>query len=144
MSSSSAAMTSASFMSAPNFLRNVLRLDALSCLACGALQLAVPGTLTQLMKLPQPLVVFTGVFLLLYAALVAFISTRRPLPRKAIAVLVAGNLGWAVACVALLLSGEINPSGLGVAYVLTQAVTVALLAELQFLGLRRAAAQPAW
>ena len=33
---------------------------------------------------------------------------------------------------------------LGVAYVVMQALTVAVLAELQYFGLRRAAPQPAW
>ena len=66
------------------------------------------------------------------------------MPRPVIWALVAGNLGWALACVLLLLSGRVSPSALGVAYVLVQALTVAVLAELQYFGLRRTAPQPAW
>ncbi|MDO9403365.1 MAG: hypothetical protein Q7T87_05000 [Polaromonas sp.] len=51
-----------------------------------------------------------------------------------------GNLGWAAACAALLLADVVAPTGLGTAYVLVQAVTVAALAGLQYLGLRRSAA----
>lgn len=55
----------------------------------------------------------------------------------------AGNLGWALGCVLLLISGSVAPTVLGTAYVLVQALTVGVLAELQFFGLRRAAAQAA-
>lgn len=133
-----------SVMSSPNFLRNVLRLDALSCLACGLLQLAFPGQMARLLNLPAPLLAYTGEFLLVYAAVVGFISTRSPLPRPLVWALVMGNLGWAAACAGLLFSGQVAPSLLGTAYVVLQALTVAVLAELQFFGLRRAALQPAW
>ena len=124
-------------MSSPNFLRNILRLDALSCLACGLLQVAIPASMASLMHLPQALVAYTGEFLLAYAAAVAFISTRSPLPRATVGLLVAGNLGWALACVLLLLLDQLQPTLLGTAYVVLQAVTVGVLAELQFFGLRR-------
>lgn len=133
-----------SFMSSPNFLRNVLRADALSCVASGLLQVAFPSQMAQLLGLPQALLAYTGEFLLVYAAVVAFISTRVPLPRPLIWLLVAGNLGWAVGCVLLLISDSVAPSMLGTAYVLVQAVTVGVLAELQFFGLRRSAPQPSW
>jgi len=50
---------------------------------------------------------------------------------------VAGNFGWAVACVALLVSGMFPVTAVGVAWVLAQAVCVIVLAELQWTGLRR-------
>lgn len=137
-------MPSTSLLSSPDFLRNVLRVDALSCIACGALQVAFPAAMARLLNLPEGLVAYTGEFLLVYAAVVAFVSTRKPVPRTVIWALVVGNLGWALACVLLLLSSLVSPSALGVAYVLVQAVTVAVLAELQYFGLRRASPQPAW
>lgn len=137
-------MSSIPFMSSPNFLRNVLRADALSCVACGVLQVVFTGQMAQLLGLPGALLAYTGGFLLVYAAVVAFVSTRDPLPRALVWVLVAGNLGWAIACGLLLVSGRVAPSMLGTAYVVVQALTVAALAELQFFGLRRSAPQPAW
>lgn len=137
-------MSSISFMSSPNFLRNVLRADALSCVACGVLQVVFTGQMAQLLGLPEALLAYTGEFLLVYAAAVAFVSTRDPLPRPLVWVLLAGNLGWAIACALLLVSGRVAPSMLGMAYVVAQALTVAVLAELQFFGLRRSAPQPAW
>ena len=53
---------------------------------------------------------------------------------------VAGiNLLWCAGCFGLLASGEIAPNGLGVAFIIAQAVAVAVLGVLQFLGLRDAA-----
>lgn len=137
-------MSSIPFMSSPNFLRNVLRADALSCVVCGVLQVVFTGQMAQLLGLPEALLAYTGEFLLVYAAVVAFVSTRDPLPRALVWGLVAGNLGWAIACALLLVSGRLAPSMLGTAYVVAQALTVAVLAELQFFGLRRSAPQPAW
>ena len=137
-------MSSSSILSSPNFLRNVLRADALSCIACGVLQVAFPAAMARLLNLPEGLVAYTGEFLLVYAAAVAFVSTRNPLPRPIVWALVAGNIGWALACVLLLVSGRVSPSMPGVAYVVMQALTVAVLAELQYFGLRRTTPRPAW
>ena len=42
--------------------------------------------------------------------------------------------------VALLMSGQVSPTAIGIAFVLIQAVAVAALADVQFLALRRTAA----
>jgi hypothetical protein len=127
------------FFSSPRFLRNVLLADALSCLATGALQLAFTDALASLLRLPPPLLLATGWFLLAYAAVVAFVATRDPVPRGFVWLFLAGNAGWAAACIALLVSGAVTPSGWGTAWVLAQALTVGLLADLQWMALRRRA-----
>ena len=71
---------------------------------------------------------------------VAFVGTRTPVTRAIVGVCIAGNLGWALACVLLLASGTVHPSAWGTAYVVMKAVTVVLLAELQCFGPRRAPA----
>jgi hypothetical protein len=126
-----------SIFHSPNFLRNVLIADAISCLATGAAQLAFTQQLAQLLHLPALLLTSTGAFLLAYAAIVAFVATRNPLPRPLVWLFVIGNAGWAIACVALLASGQFAPTALGMSWVLAQAACVAILAELQFTGLRR-------
>ena len=133
-----------SFASSPDFLRNVLRADALSCIACGLLQVVFTSQMVELLNLPRALVAYSGEFLLAYGAAVAFISTRTPLPRPVVVLQVVGNLGWGVACIVLLFAGKLEPSILGTTYVVVQALTVVVLAALQYLGLRRAAPQPAW
>lgn len=129
------------------FLRNVLRLDALSCLACGAVQVAITAPLSRWLGFQEGLVGGTGEFLLAYGAAVGVLSALRAVPRTLAWLLVAGNLGWAVACAALLVShypAASAASASGVAYVLLQAVVVAVLAGLQILALRRPVARPAW
>lgn len=129
-----------SVLSSPRFLRNVLLADALSCFACGALQVSLTDSLSALLGLEHVLLLGTGVFLLVYAVVVCFIATRNPVPRGRVWLLVFGNLGWAVSCVGLLFSSNVHATPLGVAYVVLQAGTVTLLAELQWFGLRRSAA----
>jgi len=126
-----------SVFASPRFLPNVMWADAASCAATGALQLAFTGALERLTGLPAPLLLGTGVFLLAYAAAAAFMASRRTPPRTLIGLVVVGNFGWALGCIALLMSGVFAISALGTAWVLAQALCVVVLAELQWTGLRR-------
>lgn len=126
-----------SIFASPRFLRHVMLADAASCFATGALQAAFPAALATLLGLPAGLLLATGWFLLGYAAVAAYVGTRDPVPRAPVAVFAVGNLAWAVACVALLAGAWVQPTALGTAYVLAQAATVVVLAELQRLGLKR-------
>lgn len=125
-----------SIFASPRFLPRVMAADALSCAATGALQLGLTDMLARLTGLPVPLLTGTGVFLLAYAALAAWMASRSAPPRRLIGLVVAGNLAWAVGGVALLASGLVAPTPLGVAWVLAQALVVVVLAELQWMGLR--------
>ena len=127
-----------SAFASPRFLRYVLQADAVSCAACGVLQVVATEPVAQLLALPSALLLETGLFLLVYAAVVAFVGTRAPVPRGIVGLFIFGNLGWALASVLLLASGTVHPSAWGTAYVVMQAVTVVLLAELHGFGLRRA------
>jgi hypothetical protein len=119
------------------FLRHVLIADAASCVASALVQLMFTGPLAELLRLPAALLTGTGAFLLAYGAVVAWIASRDPLPRPLVWMLVAGNAAWAAACAALLAGGWVTPSSWGVAWILAQAATVAVLAQLQWTGLRR-------
>jgi len=126
-----------SVFASPRFLPNVMWADAASCAATGALQVAFTDALARLTGLPAPLLMGTGVFLLAYAAMAAFMASRAAPPRTLIGLVVVGNFGWAVACISLLVSGIFPVTAVGVAWVLAQAVCVIVLAELQWTGLRR-------
>jgi len=126
-----------SIFASPRFLPNVMWADAASCAATGALQVAFTGALARLTGLPEALLMGTGVFLLAYAAAAAFMASRSTPPRTLIGLVVAGNFGWAAACAVLLVSGAFPVTALGTAWVIAQAVTVVVLAELQWTGLRR-------
>ncbi|MBA2676167.1 hypothetical protein [Ramlibacter sp.] len=127
-----------SIFASPRFLRNVMLADAASCLATGALQLAFTGTLAELLHLPAPLLMESGIFLVAYAAVAAFVGLREPVPRGLVRLFAIGNFGWAIGCVLLLAMGGFAPTALGTAWVLAQLACVAVLGELQWMGLRRA------
>ena len=70
-----------SVFASPRFLPRVMWADAASCAATGALQVAFTDALARLTGLPAPLLLGTGVFLLAYAAMAAFMAGRRTPPR---------------------------------------------------------------
>jgi len=73
-----------------------------------------------------------------YVAFVALVATRERLEPAAVWAIIVSNGLWAGASCLVLVSGMVAATGLGVAFVLAQAVVVAVLGELQYLGLRRA------
>ena len=125
-----------SLFASPRFLSRVMWADAASCAATGALQVGFTDALARLTGLPGGLLVGTGLFLLAYAAAAAAMARRATPPRTLIGLVAVGNFGWAAACAALLASGVFAVTALGVAWVIAQAVTVVLLAEAQWMGLR--------
>ena len=127
-------------ISSTDFLRYVLWADAVSCLACGILQVTFTAWLSEQLGLPAPLLADTGVFLLLFGAAVAFLAARIPAPGSTLWLLIAGNIAWGVGCIALLLAGILAPTLLGKAYIIAQTLTVAVLAQLQYAGLRHSSA----
>ena len=102
------------------------------------LMLAAARPLAQMLGLPEPLLRYAGFSLLPFAALVLYLAKRDVLPRGGVWTIIALNAGWVIASVALLFLAA--PSTLGYAFVIVQAIAVAALAEMQYMGLRRQAA----
>lgn len=127
-----------SVFQSPRFLPVVLRIDAASCAATGALQLAAAPTLAAWFGLPQALLTATGAFLLAVCALALFAS-RAPVRRPLVWIMVAGNAAWVLGCLELLFTGAAS-TALGQAWLVVQAVAVGVLAELEWMGLQRAPA----
>ena len=123
-----------SIFSSPHFLRRVLWVDAASCLASGALQLASLDALPRLLGLPEGLLLETGMFLVAYALLAGWIASRPETSRRWVAVFALGNVAWAIGCGVVI--ATLAPAALGVAWVAAQAATVLVLADLQWMGLR--------
>lgn len=118
-------------------LRRALLADAAASGAAGLLMLLGAGPLGALLHLPAGLLSGAGLVLLPYAALVAWLGSRASLTRPAVWAVIGINAVWAADSLLLLASGWVQPNGLGQAFVIAQALAVALFAELQFLGLRR-------
>ena len=79
----------------------------------------------------------TGLFLIAYAALVGWLATRQATARAWILIVIAGNAAWTVASIALLFSVAVNPRVFGGIVVVLQAIVTGVLAELQYVGLRK-------
>lgn len=126
-----------SFIQSSSFLRRVLLLDAVSCAAMGILLLAGGGLLTGVLDLPADLLREAGIVLLPFALIVAFLSTRARLPRAAVWAVIVVNAVWVIDSFVLLFSGQVAPNLLGWVFVAGQAAFVAVMAELEFIGLRR-------
>jgi hypothetical protein len=119
------------------FLRRVLALDAVSSAAMGALLLLALTPLTGLLGLPRPLLLWAGLSLLPFAALVGWLATRELPPRAGVWAVIILNAFWAVDSLLLLLAGWIEPTFLGAAFVVFQALFVGLLGALEIAELRR-------
>ncbi len=127
------------------FLRFALLGDAAASGATGLLLAAGAGSLAPLLGLPEELLRVAGLVLLPYAAFVAWVGGRNGggAPRNAVRAVVAVNLLWALDSVLLLAVGPVAPNGLGVAFVLAQALVVLGFAAMQWTALRGGAAPSA-
>lgn len=122
------------------FLRNVLLADAAVSGAAGILMIAGAGLLGPLLGLPSELLFWAGIALVPFVAMLLVVARQPAVQRLVLVDIIAINALWVVASFCMLLSGLVSPNLLGIAFVSAQALTVALLAELQFVGFRRAAA----
>ena len=118
-------------------LRNALLADAVLSGATGLILALAAGPLSTLLGLSVGLLREAGLFILPFAALAGWMRFRDRLARTSVFVLVVANALWALDSVLVLLLGWIEPTPLGEVFVVGQAVIVAVLAELQFIGLRR-------
>ncbi|HKX40166.1 MAG TPA: hypothetical protein VJO99_03340 [Burkholderiaceae bacterium] len=120
------------------FLRRVLLADAVFSIAGGALMAFGAALLAGPTGIPTSLLLSAGLALFPYAAYVAWLATRRAVPRAAVWVPIVLNVVWAADCALVLFGGRFAPTMLGELFVGAQIVAVLAFAELQFVGLRRA------
>ncbi|KAA2237199.1 hypothetical protein [Salinarimonas soli] len=116
-------------------LRAALLADAAASGATGLLALAGAGLLAGPLGLPAPLLQGAGLILLPYAAFVAWLGTRAVPARGLVLAVVAINVLWTLDSLALLASGWVAPSALGIAFVGLQALVVGGFAAAQAYGL---------
>jgi hypothetical protein len=119
------------------FLRRAIQADAIFSGVSALLLTFGAGELAPLLNLPAALLRETGLFLIAYAALVGWLGTRQSMPKALVGIVIAGNAAWTVASIALLFSDAVTPNLIGEAFVAIQAIMVGVLAELQYIGLRR-------
>ena len=117
------------------FTRRILALDAVTCLAMGALLLAASGPLAGLLAIPQALLFEAGVILIPFALFVLWAMRRARESVAPVQAVAWANIAWVAASVALF--AFIAPNALGAAFIGTQAAAVAGLAALQLGGVAR-------
>jgi len=120
-------------------LRTALRLDAVVTGANAVAYLALAGPLGDLFGVPASALRAAGAFLAVFA--IAVWRTARPaaISRAAAGTIAVANLAWAAGSVVALVLDAWSPETAGAVWIALQAAVVALFADLQLLGLRRAA-----
>jgi hypothetical protein len=119
------------------FLRLALRLDAAASGALGVVSLGAASAVSDLLGPGTGVLRAIGAFLVVYAAGLVALAGLRSIPRPAVWTVVVGNLAWAVGTGVLAFAVH-ELTTLGTVVVLAQALAVAVFADLQWIGLRRA------
>lgn len=122
-----------------SFLRRVLWIDAASCVLMGLGLILFASPLAVLLELPAQQINEAGILLLPCAAFVGYLAAKPVPPRAGVWVVIALNVLWSVESIALLFTAWVSPNSLGVSFIAGQALLVALLAELEYIGLRKSA-----
>ena len=118
-------------------LRRALILDALASGGTGVLSAVGARILASVGDLPEPLLLYSGLSLLPFAAIVGLVARRDSIPAAIVWAIIAYNALWSLDSIVLLASGWIAPNAFGLVFVIGQALVVAVLAECQYIGLRR-------
>jgi hypothetical protein len=124
----------------PGFLRRVLVADAFISGAAGVLMAVGAPVLQPMLGVPATLLQVAGTSLIPFAAFLRYLARREPPDRAWIWAVIALNLAWVAGSAALVVTGHVELTALGYAFVLVQAAMVVAFAEAQYLGLRKLAA----
>jgi hypothetical protein len=117
------------------WLRRVLALDAAAGAGLAVLHLAFAGSLANWFGLSEGLVTAAGWTLLVYVLLAGSLARQAQPARGPLMLLIVGNLAWSLACLAVAWGGG-GVTGLGQVYLTGLAVSVLVMADLEFLGWR--------
>lgn len=95
------------------------------------------GPLAEPLGLPVGLLRWAGVTLIPFAGFVAWLRMQDRVQRPLVFAVIACNVLWALDSVLLLFTGWVEVTVLGEVLVVGQALVVALIAQLELVGLRR-------
>lgn len=130
-------------MKLSNFLRTVLKLDAASCLAMATIVIPLSGMLSESLGIEAAALTAAAAALIPIGLFVLWLGTRREAPAALVVLVIAGNIGWAVASFA---AAESVPAitFLGQAAVAGQGLAVLVLAIAEWAGLKSSVAETKW
>lgn len=118
-------------------LRSALVLDALGSGPVAILHLVGGAALAQRTGIPDEVLHGTGLFMIVYVAMLVAMATRSRLPTSLVRLVVYGNVAWALGALGLALGAGWSLTGEGIALVVVHVVAVLLFAALQYLGMRQ-------
>jgi hypothetical protein len=119
------------------FLRRALLADAVFSGISAVLLVITAAPLSTMLALPETFLKDTGLFLVPYALLVGYLGWRTHLRLFTPWLVIGGNGLWTLASFALLFGHWLSPNLLGEAMIAGQALAVGVIAELQYIGLRK-------
>ena len=111
--------------------------DAVASGFTGLLISAASGLLSNLLGMPQQLLLWVGLLLLPYAFVVGLVGMKVNIPVSAVWAIIIANAIWVFDSIALLLSGWVQPTTLGYLFVVGQALIVFAFADAQYVGMRK-------
>ena len=121
-----------------SLLRGALWFDALSVAGLGLLLVLLAGVLEPWLGLESGFLRTVGLLVLLpFAAFLAWTASRTPIPQPAVRWIVALNALYVLASFAILILGWVQPTALGTAFVVVQAVIGGAVAAVEWVALRR-------
>lgn len=121
-----------------SYLKKVIAADAVVSGAAGVAMMVGSTFLPGLLNLPAELLFWAGLALVPFVIELALILRMKQVPPAFIVALIAINAAWVAASLFVAFGPAFAPNLFGQAFVVAQAAVVAIFAELQFLGLKRA------
>ena len=121
------------------FLRQVLKADALLSAATAAAMTLGATVLAPITGLPASLLIVVGLALIPWVAFLLWVATRPAVPAAAVWAVIVLNLVWVVDCALVAFGLAFAPTTWGVGFAAVNALGTLLLADLEYIGLRRSA-----
>jgi hypothetical protein len=118
-------------------LKWVLLADAATCTATGLMMMIGSGDLEQFLGLPADLMFYAGFSLIPFAIFLVFLATRQLSSASPVWAAILLNVLWTADSLLLLVTGWVTPTQWGYVLVIAQALGVATLAGLEYVGLRK-------
>jgi hypothetical protein len=112
-------------------LRAILTLDAIASGAMGLLLLLGATFLDSVFDLPVNFLRVTGAILLPWTVALIVVARRQSVNRSAVLGIIVINVAWIVGSLVLLATTWVDPSAVGVTFVIVQAIAVAGFAAIQ-------------